>query len=128
MSMLLIYCSLGIRDVRKWSAKMRQPLEEIYGIEGFARLWSDWIDGLNAIARCSEDGDICRKALPLIRCPTLIVHGVKDPMIAAEHVPYLRKHIEHTEYLDFKEGKHNVHLRYADEFNRAVADFLRRSK
>lgn len=105
---------------------MRQPLEDIYGAEGFARLWSDWIDGFHAIARCSADGDICREALPQIRCATLIVHGAKDPMIAAEHVPYLRQHIARTEYVEFAEGKHNVHLRYADEFNRAVAAFLQR--
>lgn len=71
-------------------------MEEIYGKEGFAQLWSDWIDGIVDLA-AAAGGDICKTDLPKIRAKTLIVHGAKDPMIAPEHVPYLLKHIQHTE-------------------------------
>lgn len=113
----------SIRDVSKWSEKMRQPMEDMYGKEGFAQLWSDWIDALLAIYK-ERNGNICREHLPNIVCPTLIVHGAKDPMIAAEHVPYLLEHIKNTELFVFPDGKHNIHLRYADEFNDLVAKFL----
>lgn len=113
----------SIRDVSKWSEKMRQPMEEMYGKAGFVQLWSDWIDALLAIYR-ERNGNICREHLPNIVSPTLIVHGAKDPMIAAEHVPYLQEHIKNTELFVFPDGKHNIHLRYADEFNDLVAKFL----
>lgn len=113
----------SIRDVSKWSEKMRQPMEEVYGKEGFAKLWANWVDALLEIYR-KKGGNICREHLEKIVCPTLIVHGAKDPMIAAEHVPYLQEHIKKTELFVFPEGKHNVHLRYAQEFNDLVAKFL----
>lgn len=71
-------------------------MEEMYGPEGFAQLWSDWIDGFQNTAKV-QNGNICKNDLVQIRAKTLIVHGAKDPMIAAEHVPYLLKHIKQTE-------------------------------
>lgn len=85
----------GIRDVSKWSQKMREPMEKMYGAE-FPQLWSDWIDGMLQIYR-ENDGDICKNELKAIRAKTLIVHGAKDPMVAAEHIPFLRNSIKNTE-------------------------------
>lgn len=113
----------SIRDVSKWSEKMRQPMEAMYGKEGFAELWSQWIDALIAIYK-ERNGDICKEHVKKIVSPTLIVHGAKDPMIAEEHVPYLQKNIKNNELFVFPDGKHNVHLRYAEEFNSLVAKFL----
>jgi len=116
----------SIRDVNNWSPKMREPMEKMYGAENFAKLWSDWIDIF--IKLYNEDrGEICSKNLHKIQCPTFILHGSKDPMIADEHVPHLRKNIARTEFFEFKDGKHNIHLRYADEFNKLVASFLQKN-
>lgn len=114
----------SIRDVSKWSQKMREPMEKMYG-EGFKQLWNDWIDTLLKIYK-ERNGDICKDHLAKIICPTLIVHGAKDPMIAHEHVPYLKEHIKNSEVHIFPEGKHNIHLRYAKEFNDLVVQFLNR--
>lgn len=113
----------SIKDVSKWSEKMRQPMVEMYGQEGFAQLWSQWIDALIRIYE-ERNGNICKEHLENLKCPTFIVHGAKDPMIAPEHVPYLRENIKQTEFYEFAEGKHNIHLRYAKEFNELVVQFL----
>lgn len=76
---------------------MRQPMEELYGKEDFAQLWSNWIDGMIQLANATPDGDICKKDLSKIQAQTLIVHGAKDPMIASEHVPFLLKSIKQSE-------------------------------
>lgn len=75
---------------------MREPMEKMYGAEGFSKLWGDWIDVFGKISKINN-GDICSKDLSKITARTLIVHGLKDPMIAAEHVPFLRKNIKNTE-------------------------------
>lgn len=113
----------SVRDVSKWSEKMRQPMVEMYGKEGFAKLWGEWIDTLCEIYK-KRNGDICKDRLANINCPTFILHGAKDPLVAAEHVPYLQQHIRNTQLHVFPEGKHNIHLRYAKEFNELVAHFL----
>ncbi|XP_037530388.1 valacyclovir hydrolase [Nematolebias whitei] len=112
-----------VRDVSKWSARMRQPMEEMYGAQAFAKLWESWVDGIAQFLHRPE-GSICMELLPLIKCPTLIIHGEKDPMVPSVHPQYLHKHIQASRLHLMPEGKHNLHLRYAEEFNRLVEDFL----
>ncbi|KAL3046999.1 hypothetical protein OYC64_021262 [Pagothenia borchgrevinki] len=113
----------AVRDVSRWSARMRQPMEEVYGAEVFAKTWKAWVDGIAQYAKRPE-GSICMELLPLISCPTLIIHGEKDPMVPNFHPQYLLKHIKGSQLHLMPEGKHNLHLRYADEFNKLVEDFL----
>lgn len=80
----------------KWSAKMREPMEKMYGIEYFPQLWSEWIDGMKQLYE-KNNGDICKNDLNKIIAKTLIVHGAKDPMILPQHVPFLRENIKSTE-------------------------------
>ncbi|XP_018526383.1 valacyclovir hydrolase [Lates calcarifer] len=114
----------AVRDVSKWSARMRQPMEEVYGAEVFAKTWEAWVDGIAQFAKRPE-GSICMELLPLITCPTLIIHGEKDPMVPSFHPQHLLKHIKGSRLHLMPEGKHNLHLRYADEFNKLVEDFLK---
>ncbi|XP_056096490.1 valacyclovir hydrolase isoform X2 [Rhinichthys klamathensis goyatoka] len=69
-------------------------------------------------------GNICMEALPLISCPTLIVHGAKDPMIPSSHPQHLQQNISGSRLHVMPEGKHNLHLRYSSEFNALVEGFL----
>ncbi|GAA6225165.1 valacyclovir hydrolase [Lates japonicus] len=114
----------AVRDVSKWSARMRQPMEEVYGAEVFAKTWEAWVDGIAQFAKRPE-GSICMELLPFITCPTLIIHGEKDPMVPSFHPQHLLKHIKGSRLHLMPEGKHNLHLRYADEFNKLVEDFLK---
>ncbi|XP_058062466.1 valacyclovir hydrolase [Anopheles bellator] len=115
-----------IRDVRKWSARMREPMEKLYGVDYFPKLWSAWVDGLLRIYK-ERDGDICSAKLKHIKASTLVMHGANDPMIDPIHVPYLLNNIKNSDLHVFPDGKHNIHLRYADEFNKIVAAFLKRN-
>uniref|UniRef100_A0A672FFZ7 Biphenyl hydrolase like n=1 Tax=Salarias fasciatus TaxID=181472 RepID=A0A672FFZ7_SALFA len=113
----------AVRDVSSWSARMRQPMEEVYGAQVFAKTWEAWVDGIAQFAH-RPGGNICMDLVPLISCPTLILHGEKDPMVPSVHPQYLLKHIKGSRLHLMPEGKHNIHLRYAEEFNKLVEDFL----
>ncbi|KAK2534122.1 hypothetical protein Q9233_004305 [Columba guinea] len=113
----------GIRDVSKWSEKVKKPLEEMYGLKYFAKTCEAWVDGISRFAEKS-DGNICQELLPDIKCPTFIIHGEKDPLVPRAHAEYIHKHIKGSRLLLMAEGKHNLHLRFAEEFNRQVEDFL----
>ncbi|KAK3854783.1 hypothetical protein Pcinc_038758 [Petrolisthes cinctipes] len=113
----------GIRDVNKWSERMRAPLEAVYGKEYFKAAWEGWVDILTKIFK-EKDGDLCREDLAKISCPTLIVHGAKDPMVPLYHPHYLRDNIKNSQLIMMENGKHNIHLRFAEEFNKIISEFL----
>ncbi|XP_054980235.1 valacyclovir hydrolase [Sorex araneus] len=113
----------GIRDVSQWSERTRKPLEVLYGRSYLARTCEQWVDGIGQFKHL-PDGNICRHLLPLVRCPTLIVHGEKDPLVPRFHADYIHQHVAGSRLHLIPEGKHNLHLRFADEFNKLVEDFL----
>ncbi|XP_043764583.1 valacyclovir hydrolase isoform X1 [Cervus elaphus] len=82
----------GIRDVSKWSERTRKPLEALYGFDYFARTCEKWVDGIEQFKHL-PDGSICRDLLPLVQCPTLIVHGEKDPLVPRFHADFLHRHV-----------------------------------
>ncbi|NXU03350.1 BPHL hydrolase, partial [Buphagus erythrorhynchus] len=84
---------VGIRDVSKWSEKVRKPLEELYGHKYFAETCEAWVDGISRFAE-NSDGNICQQLLPDIKCPTFIIHGEKDPLVPQAHAEYIHKHIK----------------------------------
>ncbi|XP_008211373.1 valacyclovir hydrolase [Nasonia vitripennis] len=112
-----------IRDINTWSERMRAPLVAIYGEKYFQDVWSAWIDGMKRIYD-NNGGDICKKDLVKIKCPTLIVHGAKDAMVLGEHPDHLKANIANSRMDIFENGAHNLHLRYADEFNSLANQFF----
>uniref|UniRef100_A0A8C5NYG5 Biphenyl hydrolase like n=1 Tax=Jaculus jaculus TaxID=51337 RepID=A0A8C5NYG5_JACJA len=113
----------GIRDVSKWSEKARKPLETLYGYDYLAKTCEKWVDGITQFKHL-PDGNICRHLLPLVQCPTLIVHGEKDPLVPRFHADFIHKNVKGSRLHLMPEGKHNLHLRFANEFNKLVEDFL----
>lgn len=111
------------RDIKTWSERMRKPMIEVYGEEYFAKLWAKWCDGMETVFN-ANNGNICSHLLKDIKCPTLILHGEKDPMVDNVHVSYLHTNIVNSRIHLYPEGKHNVHLRYPDDFNMQVEKFL----
>ena len=53
---LLLWERTVVRDVSKWSARMRQPMEEVYGAQVFAKTWEGWVDGIAQFAQ-RHDGE-----------------------------------------------------------------------
>ncbi|KAM9308883.1 valacyclovir hydrolase [Gastrophryne carolinensis] len=116
----------AIKDVANWSLKMRQPMEDLYGKEYFSKTFSAWVDAVSMFLHASE-GNICKHLLSKISCQTLIIHGVKDSMVPSFHPEYLHQHIKNSRLHLMPEGKHNLHLRYANEFNSLAEGFLNSS-
>lgn len=112
----------AVEDVSKWSPRMRAPMEEVYGVEGFPVLWSAWCKAYRDYFE--RGGDICSEDVHKIGCPTLIIHGAKDAMVAPEHVDFLHEFIPFSSKYIFEDGKHNLHFKYKDQFNAMVTEFL----
>ena len=73
-------------------------------------------------------GDICISSLDDIVCRTLIVYGAKDPMVPSFHPEFIVKRIKQSKLFVMPEGKHNLHMRYYEEFNKIVTDFILEDK
>ncbi|CAJ1439569.1 unnamed protein product [Effrenium voratum] len=113
----------GLRDVEKaWSKRMLDTHRPVYG-DDLQPMWSSFCDAMKAMY--DAGGDMCQKEAKQVKCPTLILHGAKDPIVPQHHpetfhtvlIPGSKLHI-------FPEGKHNIHQKFADEFNRLVLDFF----
>ncbi|XP_068626571.1 valacyclovir hydrolase-like [Battus philenor] len=112
-----------IRDVKAWSNNMRQPMIKVYGEEKFTKYWTEWVDGIEAIA-LTDNGNICSELVKNITCPTFILHGEKDRLVDYVHLSYLHKNIKGSRVHLYPNGKHNIHIQYAEDFNKRVQEFL----
>lgn len=83
---------LELRDTNKWSDKMKTPLVKLYGERGLEEMWGGWCDALREIS--NNGGNICKHFLPKIVCPTFVLHGAKDPMVAPEHPDHIVSNIK----------------------------------
>ncbi|XP_014484485.1 PREDICTED: valacyclovir hydrolase [Dinoponera quadriceps] len=113
----------NIRDINSWSKKMSTPMIQVYGKDYFKKIWSDWVDTMQRLYK-KQNGDLCKQVLSKIKCPTLIVQGAKDVLVLPEHPKYLKQNIANSKMYIFEKGSHNLHLRYPDEFNKLVLNFL----
>uniref|UniRef100_A0A2K6SJE6 AB hydrolase-1 domain-containing protein n=1 Tax=Saimiri boliviensis boliviensis TaxID=39432 RepID=A0A2K6SJE6_SAIBB len=109
-------CVTDEDNISKWRERIRKPLEALYGYDYFARTCEKWVDGRN--------GNICQHLLPQVQCPTLIVHGEKDPLVPRFHADFIHEHMKCSRLHLIPETKYNLHLRFADEFNKLAEDFL----
>lgn len=109
------------RFLSSWSPRVVEALRAIYGDE-LQDLWARWCDAQKAIYQAG--GEVCRQRLHLIRCPTLILQGGKDPLVPNFHADVLHQSIAGSRLHIFPNGKHNIHQTYAQEFNRMVVEFL----
>ena len=106
------------RDVAaSWSDRMRTSLEAVYG-DDLQPMWSAACDAWAHIVE-HDGGEVCRAEAAQIACPTLVLHGAKDPMVPEEHARFFEETIPATLYT-FPGGKHNIHQRFAAEFNEVV--------
>lgn len=110
------------RNISNWSLNMREPLQTIYG-DNLGPLWGQWIDSMVHVL-VHKDGELCRNILHTIKSPTLILHGNKDPLVPEFHPLYLRDNISNSRLVRFPEGKHNIHIKYTNEFNSIIEKFL----
>jgi len=111
-----------VADISKWSDRMRKPMEDIYG-DSFPDMWSSWVNAYKSYY--AAGGDICSDLLKNISAPSLVIHGAKDAMVAEEHIDFLHTNIKGSTKFVFQDGKHNLHFKYKEEFNKMVQEFLK---
>jgi valacyclovir hydrolase len=111
----------SMRSLDSWSPRALETLKPIYGAS-LTEIWGRYVDCMGEIH--ANGGDLYKDYLPRISCPTLILHGEKDPLVPAFHPSVLQAAIEGSSVHRFPEGKHNIHAKYAEEFNRIVSDFF----
>lgn len=92
---MLLVLFTGVRNIDSWSERMRAPMISVYGEGYFRSTWASWVDAMVSIYE-KNNGDICKNALPNIKCPTLIVHGAKDVMVHKNHPQFLADNIENS--------------------------------
>ena len=109
------------RSLSSWSPRMLEAMGAVYGDE-LQELWTSWCDVMQALYKAG--GDVCRQRLDEIRCPTFILHGEKDPLVPRFHADVLHQGIAGSRVHLFPNGKHNIHIAYAEEMNRMIAEFL----
>jgi len=115
----------SMRSLTTWSQRAIEPLRSVYG-DQLEALWERYIVGLEDLY--AAGGDLYQSNLHKITCPTFILHGDLDPMVPAMHPEIIHRGIDSSELYRFMEGKHNIHKRYAAEFNQVVSSFLNRTK
>ena len=112
------------RDTNKWSPRMREAMETLYGGD-FPGMWKNWMDGFfGAYFDPDKQGDLCSREVSEVKCPTLVIHGLKDALCPLFHAEFLAERFRNCRYEVWPEGKHNLHLKYHQEFNELVTEFL----
>ena len=105
-----------------WNKQLKGLLDNAYGAY-FPKLWSRFVKTFRTIYT-ERGGDVCKEALSKVKCPTLIIHGAKDPLCQLSHSEYLHKNIAGSQLVIMPEGKHHLHMQLASEFNETVEEFL----
>jgi valacyclovir hydrolase len=111
----------AIRKISAWSPRAAEAMRAVYG-DALDGLWDRYVDGQEALYEAG--GDLYRPLLAQVKCPTLILHGAKDPLVPRLHPEAIHRGIAGSRLRIFPEGKHNIHLRYADKFNAIALAFL----
>jgi valacyclovir hydrolase len=110
------------RDVASWPGGARKALTEAYGESYWPIVWGKWCDVM--VRLHAQGGDVRLAPLERIVCPTLILHGANDPLIRAPHPRGLHNRIAGSELRILDDAGHNLHMTYAEDFNRLIRDFV----
>eukprot|EP00435_Cladocopium_sp_Y103_P037352 s965_g9.t2 len=86
----------GLRDVEKaWSKRMLDTHRPVYG-DDLQPMWSSFCDAMKMMYEAG--GDMCQKEAKLVKCPTFILHGAKDPLAKQsirENAGYTWEEVQH---------------------------------
>jgi valacyclovir hydrolase len=110
-----------IRNLADWAPKPAAAMRNIYGAE-LEGLWERYIQGQEALFQAG--GDLYGLLLKKVRCPVLVLHGAKDPLVPEFQAQAIARGIANSELRVFPRGRHNIHMRQAEEFNALAFAFL----
>lgn len=110
-----------IRNISAWSPRAAQAMRAVYGDE-LDDLWDRYVAGQEALFQAG--GDLYAGLLAQVKSPTLVLHGARDPLVPGLHPRAIHRGIAGSRLHIFAEGKHNIHQRFAGDFNAMVFAFL----
>ena len=112
------------RSGDNWDPKIRAVAEMYYGKE-LALLWEKWFVGFISIYSDQvRKGDICKKEVREVQCPTLIVSGDEDPVLPSYQIEFLQRNVRNCQCKIIPEGRHSLHWKFSLKFNKIVDKFL----
>ncbi len=111
----------AMRSISSWSQREADAMRQTYG-NSLDALWERYVAGLEELY--AAGGDIFRSQLNRIKCPALVLHGEKDPLVPSFHPRIICQGIRGSLLHVFSEGKHRIHAKYAAEFNQLTSAFL----
>lgn len=106
-----------LRDIPREPLSLVPPVAQAYLRAGVPRIWRTWKAGAG------------QSPLPLlssVRCPGLIVVGVRDPVVSRAYAEALAGGIPQGRVAWIPGAAHAVHFGEPDRFNRLVASFSRK--
>ena len=109
------------RNVSLWPPKVCDALDQVYGETYWQSTWWEWCDVMLRLH--AQGGDVNLAEIEQIRCPTLILHGAKDPLVRSSHAVTIHHRIGGSVLHMFEDGGHSPHITHADDFHQLVRDF-----
>ncbi len=111
----------AIRKIADWAPKPAATMRAIYGaaLDG---LWDRYVDGQELLFEMG--GDLYGLLLAKVRCPVMVLHGGKDPLVPLFQAEAIARGVADAELRVFPNGRHNIHMRQAEEFNLLTFAFL----
>lgn len=104
----------AIRRIEDWAPKPAANMRAVYGAE-LDGLWDRYVAGQEMLF--DAGGDLYGLLLGKVRCPVLVLHGAKDPLVPEFQAEAIARGIARSELRIFPNGRHNIHMRQAAEFN-----------
>ncbi|CAG7786028.1 unnamed protein product, partial [Allacma fusca] len=85
----------------------------------------DMLDTAKGILE-GKGGNFLGDPLPNVECPTLVLHGIKDPMFTVPELQIFKDGVfNNSRIYYFPDGAHNLHLRFPEEFLQVIEEFLK---
>lgn len=112
------------RDINVFDPKAKKLYIDAYGQDLFEQLWHKHVDYCVSFSGNAEQIWDIRTKMQTIKCPTLILHGDKDPLIDKNHPITAEREIADSRLVRFPNGSHNIHQVYVQEFKKTVTNFL----
>ena len=104
-------------DMNTWDPVRKESFISEYGLATAQAMWA------RHTAFYQTLNNLCEELICKIRCPTLILHGRRDP-VEEEVVHKLSKQIALCEYHVYPDGGHGIHIEKNADVTRRIHTFI----
>jgi len=104
----------------------RTPLIEMYGEKYLLELNNGWLDEAEVMAHSEvyKLGGQYQETLKQVKCPTLLIHGMKDALVRVENPKYMMKSLPNSKLHIMENATHSLHLFETKEFVKCIEEFV----